>query len=89
MEFPLQKGCIPNEAHVFHLPVVSVVGGDGDIADGCIEPHIEDFAVIPLKWHWGTPDQIPGDAAEIETIPHPSFCQLQKKNCRVSRLSLR
>jgi len=49
------------------LPLVAVVGGDGDIADGSIEPHIEDFVSVLLERHGSSPLQVTGNASLHET----------------------
>ena len=52
-------------------PVVCIVGCDGDVADGRIEPHIEDLVLIARPRDLCAPLQVPGDAPQLQTIPHP------------------
>lgn len=49
------------------LPLVAVVGGDRDVADGGIEPNIEDFVSILFERHGSSPLQVAGNTSFHET----------------------
>lgn len=46
-----------------HLPVLCVVGSDGNIANGGVKPDVKDFVLIALERDWSPPDQVSGDAS--------------------------
>ena len=54
------------------LPLLGVVSGDTDIADGGVEPHVEHLVFVALQRHGGSPLQIAGDAARLETVVDPA-----------------
>ena len=54
------------------LPLLGVVGGDTDIADRGIEPHIEHLVLVALQGHGSSPLQVTGDATRLETVLDPA-----------------
>jgi len=49
------------------LPLVHVVGSNGNVADRSIEPHIEDLLAVLLKRNRGSPLEVTRDASALET----------------------
>ena len=60
-----------------HLPVLSVVGGDGDVANGRIKPDVENLLLVARARHARAPLQVARDAAQLQAIPHPCVRRLR------------
>ena len=54
------------------FPLLGVVGGDTDIADRSIKPHVEHLVLVALQRHRSSPLQITGDATRLETVLDPA-----------------
>ena len=54
------------------LPLFGVVGGDTDVADRSIKPHVEHLILVTLQRHGSSPLQIAGDATRLEAVLNPS-----------------
>ncbi len=51
------------------LPVfLCIAGSNGQVADGGIEPHIEDLVGILLQWDGCAPFEVTGDASTLQTL---------------------
>ena len=58
-------------------PFLPVVGeelhGIGDVADGSVEPDVEDLALSTLHGHWHTPVEIARDGAGLQATVQPAL----------------
>ncbi len=58
------------------FPVPGVAGGDRDVADGRVEPDVEDLALEPLLGHRDSPGQVARDGALLEPVADPGLGHL-------------
>jgi|GEM_PF-5106818 len=57
-------------------PVFAQVAGHGDIADGRVEPDVEDLVLIARLGHGNAPFQVPGDGPFPQSVPDPGLGHL-------------
>ena len=72
------------ELHVLRAPSTSsssrgrVLRGDGDVADGRVEPDVEDLVLEALLGHGDAPLQVAGDCALLEAVADPGLGHLDR-----------
>jgi hypothetical protein len=53
------------------LPVLGVVGGDGNISDTSIEPDVENLLLVSGKRNGGTPGEVTSDTTLLQSLLQP------------------
>ena len=47
--------------------------GGRNVADGCIKPHIQDFAFGIIQWDFHAPVEVAGNGAGMQALINPGF----------------
>ena len=67
-------------------PLVAIVGRYGQVADGRVEPDVEDFVGEAVERHRRAPFEVAGDAAAFEALLNPGFRYNSRRVCPVARV---
>lgn len=56
------------------LPIGRIIRCYGEVTDRSVEPHVEDFVLEAVSWHWSSPFEIACDTTRLETFFNPCAC---------------